>query len=257
VSEQTYLDGKLDEITRAKHAGDLDEAVRQLSHVWAEAGPDTASRLTRRLIEPDPPRKRPQLWLIAVISAAVGAAITIAVTIPVTRLSVIAAPTVTATVSVSPSLPPPAVVSSGPVSSFAPPVGTGSAVAAPPPTGADPDVYSSGSLTASTTDSWGTVVRDEGLWSNGPYPDLYVKNAILSAGSGASIFRMDKQAPKYDECRAMGVGAPTPLSQLPSGTFLCIKTRENRVGYVMLDYTANRDGKIEKVLLTGLVWRPT
>lgn len=259
MNQPGYLDGKLDEITRAARAGDADEVMRQLGHLRAEAGQETADLVTRKLIELDFPRRKPQLWLVAAIGAVVGAAIAVAVTIPATRLSTIAATTVTATVSVPSSVPPPIVPTSGPVSSFGPPPPTGGPTTGTPTTAAAaataPEVYSSGSVTVAMSNPWGVVVRDEGNWSMGAYPDLFVTNEILSPGSSASIFRMDRQPPSYEQCRAAGTGGPYPLSQVPSGTFVCVKTRDGRVGYALLDYKPNRDGKIEEVLLTGQVWR--
>ncbi|MFX0577239.1 hypothetical protein [Nocardia nepalensis] len=43
---------------------------------------------------------------------------------------------------------------------------------------------------------------------------------------------------------------------MPSGSHLCIKITENRVGYARVDYKPNQDNEITRVRISGVIWQP-
>jgi hypothetical protein len=80
----------------------------------------------------------------------------------------------------------------------------------------------------------------------------------LSPGAETAIEFFDQRAPSYSECRARtDYAGPLPLNpQVQPGSHICIRTRDNRVGYARIDYTPNQDGEIDEVTISGVIFRP-
>ncbi|MGW6929325.1 hypothetical protein ACWGE0_04610 [Lentzea sp. NPDC054927] len=208
-------------------------------------------RPPRPAVEHAAPPRKPSTGQRAGVIAVIGALITISVSLPPTRLSTLASINVMAVIPPSTSPPPPPRTTGPPLPSVAA-VGTVASSKAPE----DPGVHSSGSLLLSVEHTWGLSLRQEGNWSLGPVADLTVTHGLLAAGNGSGITHTGSRPPHPAQCEHLNNAGPYLLgAQLPSGTHLCVKTRDGLVGAIRVDYRTNADGEIEDVLLTGAVWR--
>lgn len=180
----------------------------------------------------------------------IGALITISVVVPPTRLSTLASINVVAVIPPPTSAPPPPRTTDPPLPSLAVAGTVASSKARQ-----DPGVHSSGSVLLSTHRTWGLALRSAGNWSTNPVADLTVTHGVLAAGNGAGITRTGDLPPHHAECERVNNAGPYPLGpQLPSGTHLCLKTHDGHFGFLRVDYRIGVEGRIEEVLLTGVVW---
>lgn len=135
---------------------------------------------------------------------------------------------------------------------------TAVSTSSPVVTATSPGIWSSGGGRLSTyPNSGGLQVRNSGDWTTyfGSTEDLWVTTAVLSPGEGASLAFFGDREPTYAECSQKSFAGALPWSKVPSGSYVCIKTGDGRVGFTRADYRIEKDGGIDYVQLTGLVWK--
>lgn len=127
------------------------------------------------------------------------------------------------------------------------------------PVGSSPPVFSSGLVTLGVG-SGGAGGHLKGSWGAANTlgeDDIVVSHTTIASGSGSAIALTGTQ-PSYQDCRNRNdYRGSRPWSEVSSGSYLCIKTADNRVGEVKVDYKLDQSGSVTEVVVSGLIYQPT
>lgn len=187
-------------------------------------------------------------WLIAVAVVAVSVAVATTGIAVMTARSDDAGVTVAGSSSIGAPTPTPQPASSRT---------TLSAVTTVPPAEPAPSIFSSDSMTVNSA-----KVRDRGSWDfHTGRDEINVTDQIVSPGAAAGFAFVGTTQPTYQQCRGRSdYGGPLSLdTQVPSGSYLCIKIELNRVGFFRIDYKRDKDKKLDdgRATISGVIWEPT
>ncbi|MCX4093202.1 hypothetical protein [Nocardia sp. alder85J] len=121
--------------------------------------------------------------------------------------------------------------------------------------GPAPAVYTSGSVDVRVATGNGVVVHQPSQWFPlGGAGDLNPTPVALSPGDGAALSFFGAQQPSYQDCRTrQDYAGALPWTKIPSGSYICIKIADNRVGQTRVDYRSDQSGAVADVDVSGLI----
>jgi hypothetical protein len=126
--------------------------------------------------------------------------------------------------------------------------------------GVSPAVYTSGSLDVKITSGYGVDMHQPAQWFTiGGNSDINFSAEVLAPGDGTSLSFFGAQQPSYQDCRArQDYSGAEPWTKVPSGSYVCVKLADNRVGQARVDYhTDQSTGALVDVDVSGLIYEPT
>lgn len=122
----------------------------------------------------------------------------------------------------------------------------------------EPPSYSGGSVAVpDKVGVWGVYLTDPNWISDPPSADDIVTDPDVGiSASNNARFAMVAN-PSYSTCAAANYNIDSQTwAQVPSGTTLCIRTKDTRVGRVQVFWKKNQDGQASEIRVIGVIWQP-
>jgi len=121
-----------------------------------------------------------------------------------------------------------------------------------------PASYSSGTVPVDGISSgpFGITTRGSSNWSG----DFYNADIVVTL-TGVEVANNALYAvvpdPSFPACWKAAYSVPSlTWEQVPTGTVLCIKTKDQRVGIVKFVWQKDREGELTKTTVSGVIWSP-
>lgn len=163
----------------------------------------------------------------------------------------------------TPSPPSAGPTTSGTVADPAPGTGERSSTSAhvpAPPAETEPPIHSSDTLSMGGSSPWGiSIFSYASSWERNPAGSSVTITVDpgygVSAGDGASFAVVPD--PSYSACATANYNLQTrEWNDLPTGSVLCIKTSDTRVGRVQFNWKKGKEDPATDVRVAGAIWEP-
>ncbi|RDI49957.1 hypothetical protein [Nocardia mexicana] len=129
-----------------------------------------------------------------------------------------------------------------------------------PPADSEPPIHSSDTLSMGGSSPWGvSIFSFNSFWVRNPAGSsvtITVDPSFgVSAGDGASFASV--ASPSYSTCATANYNIQSrDWKDLPTGSALCIKTGDTRVGRVQFIWTKGKEDPATDVRVVGVIWEP-
>ncbi|MBB5917510.1 hypothetical protein BJY24_006422 [Nocardia transvalensis] len=121
-----------------------------------------------------------------------------------------------------------------------------------------PEPYSSGSVLAEGLETAGRfgVATTSPSW-RGDYPGADIIVTADGAETANNALYAVVADPGYPSCRVASYTVQSlSWDQVPSGTTVCIQTKDKRVGTVKFVWSRDREGNVRDRTVSGVIWAP-
>lgn len=163
------------------------------------------------------------------------------------------------TTSQPPSTVPPSATTSNPAPQSSAQSSSPTPIPAPP-ADSEPQIHSSDTLSMGGSSPWGvSIFSSNSFWVRNPAGSsvtITVDPSFgISAGDGASFASV--ASPSYPACSTANYNIQSrEWKDLPTGSSLCIKTGDTRVGRVQFIWKKGKEDPATDVRVVGVIWEP-